>query len=155
STARFPLVALAFLPLLTLARTASAQTYRLNPPFTDDVTVGAVQDFVVHPSGAEVLFRADAKAQGAFGLYHVPLDGHLAPQPVAVMPVDRAVTQYAFSPDGQWVVYLADRDANERFELYSHRVGTFGSRKLNAPLAEGRDVTSFQVSPDSTRVVYT
>src|SRR5262249_20519728 len=89
----------------------SAQVTRLNPRFEFDQTVGAVRDFRVHPSGAEVLFRVDARHAGAFELYRAPLDGSRRPLPVVPMSPGRSVEHYEFSADGQWVVFTGDKES--------------------------------------------
>ncbi len=95
------------------------------------------RDFVFHPDGEQVVFRAASFLGDVIELFVVPVDASSPPEQLSgamIAPGD--VTTFLITPDGTRAVYQADQEHDEVFELYGALVDGGGPNvKYNDPLS--------------------
>lgn len=115
---------------------------------------GRVEDFLISPDGAMVVFRGGSVP---VDLFSVPVAGGTQVQlnnrnnPWTGLDVD---DDYQICPDSSRVVYRGDDLTEPVFEVYSVPISGGTRIRLNGPLATNGSVRDFAVSPDAAWVVY-
>jgi Tol biopolymer transport system component len=122
---------------------------QLNGPF---VAGGDLAEFRVDPTGAHVVFSADAVVDERKELFTVPIAGGTAVQLTSHLP-GGDLFEFAIAPDGTRVLFRANMDTLDRAEVYSSPIdGTGPLAKINGPV--GTVLGPLRFSADSSSVVY-
>jgi hypothetical protein len=117
---------------------------------------GDVEEFLLSPDGAWVVYRADQDTPGVLELYAVPTEGG---SPVklngSLVAGGQVSTTYLVTPDSSTVVYRADQQQAGRPELFAVPITGGVPRKLNGELPPGGSVAEdVTVTADSGLVLY-
>jgi hypothetical protein len=138
--------------LFSVPSDGSALPVRLHPALPPGL---AVADFLVDPSGAQVVFRADLTGSGALELFRTPVDGSgPAARLHPAFPAFADVDTYRIDPSGARVLFQADPLVDERRDLFSAPLAGGPARWLNATSEAQGNVRFFQPDSGGARVVF-
>lgn len=110
-----------------------------------------VDQFLLLPNGAGVVYQADQNVLGTKELYLV-LFATPGTQ-TRLVPGQHIGGAFDVSPDSLAVLYVTQQAPSTQNELYRVLLAGGGSTKLNGSI-NGGNVTHFQIAPNSTTVVY-
>lgn len=138
----------------TIAHPVFAETPFKNLSLLGNKFNQVLSDYIVHPDGERVIFRADKDLVNDYEIYVTQVTGGTITKLSKSLINGGEIRSFKLSPDGNHIAYVASADTMNKFELYVVPISGGPSVTVSGAMQSLAEVSDYAFTADSTQLVY-